>query len=83
MELIIHLFNEVTQKGVMIFISHFLIFFFFFLFFQEVESWKGGVPKFSKYMDSFPFPYYIVLRNIDALPRTLADLLRQVIYFSL
>ncbi|CAN1795130.1 MDN1 [Linum perenne] len=33
--------------------------------------------KFTKYMDSFPFPYYIVLRDIEALPRTLADLLRQ------
>ncbi|XP_022715201.1 midasin isoform X4 [Durio zibethinus] len=31
----------------------------------------------SKYLDSFPFPYYVVLRNIEALPRTLADLLRQ------
>ncbi|KAI9201056.1 hypothetical protein LWI28_017435 [Acer negundo] len=31
----------------------------------------------SKYLDSFPFPYYIVLMNIEALPRTLADLLRQ------
>ncbi|XP_065866775.1 midasin [Euphorbia lathyris] len=33
--------------------------------------------KFTKYLDSFPFPYYIVLRNVEALPRTLADLLRQ------
>ncbi|KAJ6734341.1 MIDASIN-RELATED [Salix purpurea] len=33
--------------------------------------------KFTKYLDSFPFPYYIVLKNIEALPRTLADLLRQ------
>ncbi|XP_027334240.1 midasin [Abrus precatorius] len=40
-------------------------------------SFEGGKMKFSKYMDSFPFPYYIVLRNIDALPRTLANLLRQ------
>ncbi|OMP00570.1 hypothetical protein COLO4_12564 [Corchorus olitorius] len=32
----------------------------------------------SKYLDSFPFPYYVVLRNIEALPNTLADLLRQV-----
>ncbi|MED6173694.1 hypothetical protein PIB30_118574 [Stylosanthes scabra] len=40
-------------------------------------SFEGGEPKFSKYMDSFPFPYYVVLRNIEALPRTLADLLRQ------
>lgn len=38
---------------------------------------ESGVVKFSKYLDSFPFPYYIVLRNIEALPRTLADLLRQ------
>lgn len=37
------------------------------------------VLKFTKYLDSFPFPYYIVLKNIEALPRTLADLLRQVI----
>ncbi|KAL0877422.1 hypothetical protein Bca101_027127 [Brassica carinata] len=29
------------------------------------------------YMDSFPFPYYIVLRDIEALPRTLGDVLRQ------
>ncbi|ONI15461.1 hypothetical protein PRUPE_3G044200 [Prunus persica] len=40
-------------------------------------SFEGGNIKFSKYMDSFPFPFYIVLRNIEALPRTLADLLRQ------
>ncbi|XP_048233780.1 midasin isoform X2 [Ricinus communis] len=35
------------------------------------------VLKFTKYLDSFPFPFYVVLRNIEALPRTLADLLRQ------
>ncbi|RDX86825.1 Midasin, partial [Mucuna pruriens] len=40
-------------------------------------SFEGGKTKFCKYMDSFPFPYYIVLRNIEALPRTLASLLRQ------
>ncbi|KAH9296173.1 hypothetical protein KI387_039761, partial [Taxus chinensis] len=40
-------------------------------------SFTGGVPTFSKYLDSFPFPYYIILKNIEALPRTLADLLRQ------
>ncbi|KAK4741715.1 hypothetical protein SAY87_025303 [Trapa incisa] len=40
-------------------------------------SFQGGIPKFSKYMDSFPFPYYVVLRNIEALPQTLANLLRQ------
>lgn len=34
------------------------------------------------YMDSFPFPYYIVLRDIEALPRTLGDVLRQVTFSS-
>ncbi|XP_010470609.1 PREDICTED: midasin-like isoform X2 [Camelina sativa] len=29
------------------------------------------------YLDSFPFPYYIVLKDIEALPRTLGDVLRQ------
>ncbi|KAG5541972.1 hypothetical protein RHGRI_021714 [Rhododendron griersonianum] len=37
----------------------------------------GGKMKVTKGLDSFPFPYYIVLRNIEALPRTLADLMRQ------
>ena len=32
----------------------------------------------GRYMDSFPFPYYVMLNNIEALPCTLADLLRQV-----
>ncbi|KAJ9568543.1 hypothetical protein OSB04_004509 [Centaurea solstitialis] len=30
-----------------------------------------------KYMDSFPFPFYVILKDIETLPRTLADLLRQ------
>ncbi|AAD10657.1 Hypothetical protein [Arabidopsis thaliana] len=33
--------------------------------------------KKMNYLDSFPFPYYIVLRDIEALPRTLGDVLRQ------
>ncbi|KAK3230550.1 hypothetical protein Dsin_002431 [Dipteronia sinensis] len=40
-------------------------------------SFHGKEIMVSKYLDSFPFPYYIVLMNIEALPRTLADLLRQ------
>nr|GMD37167.1 midasin isoform X1 [Ipomoea batatas] len=45
---------------------------------QDVDyDFKEGSVKFSKYMESFPFPYYLVLRNIESLPRTLADLLRQ------
>lgn len=46
---------------------------------MQEATFQGANIKFSKYLDSFPFPYYILLRNIEALPRTLADLLRQVI----
>ncbi|KAI3964519.1 hypothetical protein MKW92_001685 [Papaver armeniacum] len=31
----------------------------------------------TKYLDLFPFPFYIVLENMAALPSTLADLIRQ------
>jgi len=37
----------------------------------------GEKVELKKYMDSFPFPYYVMLQNIEALPRTLADLIRQ------
>ncbi|CAA6669952.1 unnamed protein product [Spirodela intermedia] len=40
-------------------------------------SFVGGKFSCTKYMDSFPFPYYVVLRHIEALPRTVSDLLRQ------
>jgi hypothetical protein len=46
-----------------------------------VGEGEKRVLKFTKYLESFPFPYYIVLKNIEALPRTLADLLRQVSLF--
>ncbi|PVH31778.1 hypothetical protein PAHAL_9G230700 [Panicum hallii] len=44
---------------------------------QEACFKAGEELKLKKYMDSFPFPYYVMLQNIEALPRTLADLLRQ------
>ena len=44
---------------------------------MQSVAFVGGKPVFTKYMDSFPFPFYIVLRDIAALPRTLADLMRQ------
>jgi midasin len=31
----------------------------------------------TPYMDSFAFPFYIILRQIDNLPGVLADALRQ------
>ncbi|KAI4324806.1 hypothetical protein MLD38_030260 [Melastoma candidum] len=40
-------------------------------------NFKNGKFEFTKYMDSFPFPYYILLQKNEDLPRTLADLLRQ------
>jgi midasin len=39
--------------------------------------YEGDKLILGKYMDSFPFPYYVTLKNIEALPHTLADLLRQ------
>ena len=44
---------------------------------MQSVSFVQGKPVLSKYLDSFPFPLYIVLRDIAALPSTLADLLRQ------
>jgi midasin len=44
---------------------------------RESISFSNGAPSFTKYLDSFPFPYYILLQDIESLPRTLADLLRQ------
>jgi midasin len=32
---------------------------------------------FSPYLDSFPFPFYLILRDINALPTVLSDALRQ------
>ncbi|KAI3759776.1 hypothetical protein L6452_07827 [Arctium lappa] len=40
-------------------------------------SFESGKCGLVKYMDSFPFPFYVILKDIETLPRTLADLLRQ------
>ena len=44
---------------------------------MQSVSFASGKPVFSKYMDSFPFPYYALVQNIGSLPSMLADLLRQ------
>ncbi|KAK9809153.1 hypothetical protein WJX72_010301 [[Myrmecia] bisecta] len=44
---------------------------------MQTVTFAAGKPHFAKYIDTFPFPYYIVLRDIAALPATLAGLLRQ------
>ncbi|KAJ1809062.1 hypothetical protein LPJ75_004461, partial [Coemansia sp. RSA 2598] len=52
---------------------------------QHVSFVKGPSGKMEmkvqRYLDTFPFKYYVVLRNIHGLPAVLAETLRQ--YFSL
>merc|ERR1712127_794247 len=40
-------------------------------------SYPDGKLTISKWIDSFPFPYYIVLRDLVTLPQVLSDALRQ------
>jgi midasin len=49
---------------------------------MQTVSFVAGKPVFSKYLDSFPFPLYVLLREINQLPHTLADLLRQWLELS-
>lgn len=35
------------------------------------------MPEIKSYMDQFPFPFYIILRDINSLPQVLCDALRQ------
>ena len=44
---------------------------------MQAVSFVNGKPVFQRYLDTFPFPHYVVVKDIAALPRTLADLLRQ------
>ena len=37
----------------------------------------GKLPEIKSYMEQFPFPFYVILRDINALPVTLSDALRQ------
>ncbi|XP_059970578.1 midasin isoform X2 [Mesoplodon densirostris] len=37
----------------------------------------GEMPEIRSYMEEFPFPFYIILRDVNALPETLSDALRQ------
>lgn len=44
---------------------------------QSVAFGADGKPTFTRYLDGFPFPYYMLLRDVTALPRALAGLMRQ------
>ncbi|KAG1714127.1 Midasin [Nymphon striatum] len=45
----------------------------------RVPVFKGSdqIPEIKSYMDSFPFPFYLILRDIQAMPRVLSEALRQ------
>ncbi|XP_064595226.1 midasin-like [Liolophura sinensis] len=45
----------------------------------KVPHFKGSgqLPEIQSYMDHFPFPFYLILRDINSLPSTLSDALRQ------
>lgn len=38
---------------------------------------KGKLLGIRSYMDNFPFPFYMILRDINTLPGVLSDALRQ------
>ncbi len=38
---------------------------------------KGNLVKLEPYMEHFPFPFYIILRDFEKLPQVLSDALRQ------
>uniref|UniRef100_A0A663LN04 Midasin n=1 Tax=Athene cunicularia TaxID=194338 RepID=A0A663LN04_ATHCN len=38
---------------------------------------QGELPEIRSYMEEFPFPFYMILRDVNALPETLSDALRQ------
>lgn len=40
-------------------------------------TYPNGKIKVVEYLESFPFPYYVVLRDIKLLPETVGDALRQ------
>jgi midasin len=38
---------------------------------------QGEVPSFKSYLEAFPFPYYIILKDIESLPSVLGESLQQ------
>jgi len=44
---------------------------------QPVFNGKGELEGIQSYMDSFPFQHYIIMRDVENLPATLSDALRQ------
>jgi len=40
-------------------------------------SFENGKPKLKRFMDDYPFPYYLIIEDISSLPDVLGDALRQ------
>jgi hypothetical protein len=43
----------------------------------QTATFEKGRLVFKSYLDSYPFPYYILIREVEALPTALSDALRQ------
>ncbi|KAK4193558.1 putative midasin [Podospora australis] len=43
---------------------------------KEARFGADGMPVIHRYLDSFPFPYYLIVHHLDDLPGALAGLLR-------
>ncbi|XP_076466261.1 midasin-like [Babylonia areolata] len=43
----------------------------------KITTFNQGKPVFRSYMEEFPFPFYVILRDINSLPQVLSDALRQ------
>ncbi|KAK4230784.1 hypothetical protein QBC38DRAFT_496176 [Podospora fimiseda] len=44
---------------------------------KEARFGADGMPVIHRYLDSFPFPYYLIVHHLEDLPGALAGLLRQ------
>ena len=44
---------------------------------MQTVTLADGKVHYTKYLDNFPFPFYVVLQDISKLPSTLAGLMRQ------
>lgn len=40
-------------------------------------SFENGKPKLKNFMDDYPFPYYLIVEDMNSLPEILGDALRQ------
>lgn len=69
--LFIFLFFKLSLTGVFLFLQDSIL---------DIRTplFSGGkLLGISSYMDSFPFPFYLILRDISNLPAVLSDALRQ------